>query len=149
MIETFDQAEIDNPWRSDGTRIWSYAHLNLHVPWLYVNYRIGPPEMHASAMYIFFSENQLFDLANKEDVTITSVYVVTPPRINQSKNWKMDLLKSLSTGEAKAAGTSKKIIRYELGDETEYFFPRLKEKKHFNKQRVIYSENSQHYEAAI
>lgn len=138
MIETFDQAEIQNPWCSDGVRIWSYAHLNIHAPWLYVKYEFGPLGKRMSSMYLLFHEEQLFELANQDEITISSVYAVTPSYVNKSKNWKMDLLKSLSTGvTSKSAG--EKIVRYELSDETEYFYPEVKEKKRFNKLREIYS----------
>lgn len=138
MIETFDQAEFHNPWSSDGVRIWSYAHLNIHAPWLYVKYEFGPPDERMNSMYLLFHEEQLFELANQDEITISSVYAVTPSYVNKSKTWKMDLLKSLSTGVT-SNSAEQKIVRYELTDETEYFYPDVKGKKRFNKLREIYS----------
>jgi len=138
MIETFSHSEINFPWRESGVRTWTYAHINLHAPWFYVDYKIGIDERSASAMYLLFDEKQISQLLTESDVEITNLYAVTPGFINKTMQWKMDLLKSVSVGYKKVRGQNQKVVRLELANEIEYFYPELKLKSKFHKERDIY-----------
>ena len=136
MIETFTDAEIKMPWENVGVKTWSHAHLNMHIPWIFVEYHVGNGNDQVSGMYILFNAEQLMQLADDPAMKIVNAYLVTPGYINKSMRWQMDLLKSVSIGYAK--GDAQPINRFELADATEHFYPNMKLKGNFIKEQDVY-----------
>ena len=139
MIETFAHAEIPLPWALEGIKTWSYANLNLYIPWFFVEYNVIEDEQPISGMCLLFQDKQLSDLANQEGVMVDRVYLVSPSYLNKSDSWKMGLLKSVITGFVKTKHGDEKVTRYELADGTEYLTTKLKMNKKLENEEVIYS----------
>ena len=139
MIETFAHAEIPFPWGEDGVKTWSYANLNLYIPWFFVEYSIIEDEQPIGGMCLLFEEKQLSNLANQEGVTVERAYLVSPYHLNKSDSWKMGLLKSVTMGFIKTKHGNEKVTRYELSDGSEYSTSKLKTNKKLENQQVIYS----------
>ena len=136
MIETFTDAEIKMPWENVGVKTWSHAHLNMHIPWIFVEYHVGNGDVQVSGMYILFNAEQLMQLADDPAMKIVNAYLVTPGYINKSMRWQMDLLKSVSIGYEK--GENQQLNRFELEDATEYFYPNVNLKGEFIKEQDVY-----------
>ena len=139
MIETFAHAEIPLPWALEGIKTWSYANLNLYIPWFFVEYNVIEDEQPISGMCLLFQDKQLSDLANQEGVMVDRAYLVSPSYLNKSDSWKMGLLKSVITGFVKTKQGDEKVTRYELSDGTEYLTSELKINKKHENEVVIYS----------
>ena len=122
MIETFTDTEILIPWGDVGVKTWSHAHLNMHIPWIFVEYQVENGDEQVSGMYILFNAEQLLQLAVDPTMKIVNAYLVTPGYINKSMRWQMDLLKSVSIGFEK--GEAQQLNRCELEDAT-VDFPRF------------------------
>ena len=136
MIETFTDAEIKMPWENVGVKTWSHAHLNMHIPWIFVEYHVVNGDDQVSGMYILFNAEQLMQLADDPAMKIVNAYLVTPGYINKSMRWQMDLLKSVSIGYEK--NDAQEITRFELVDAREYFYPNMKLKSNFIKDQDVY-----------
>ena len=136
MIETFTDTEILIPWGNVGVKTWSHAHLNMHIPWIFVEYQVENGDEQVSGMYILFNAEQLLHLAVDPTMKIVNAYLVTPGYINKSMRWQMDLLKSVSIGFEK--GEDQQLNRFELEDATEYFYPNVKLKGNFIKEQDAY-----------
>ncbi len=140
MIETFADAEIQIPWGNEGIKTWSHAHLNMHIPWIFVEYHLGNGDEQVSGMYILFNAEQLMQLADDPAMKIVNAYLVTPGYINKSMRWQMDLLKSVSIGYEK--NDAQEITRFELVDAREYFYPIVELKGKFIKEQDAYIAQS-------
>ena len=136
MIETFTDAEIKIPWGNVGVKTWSHAHLNMHIPWVFVEYHAGHGDEQVSGMHILFNAEQLMQLANDLTIKIVNAYLVTPGYMNKSMRWQMDLLKSVSIGYEK--DDIQQITRFELIDASEHFYPKVKLKRQFIKEQDAY-----------
>jgi hypothetical protein len=136
MIETFTDAEIPIPWGNVGVKTWSHAHLNMHIPWIFVEYHVGKDDEQVSGMYILFNAEQLMQLADDPTMKIVNAYLVTPGYMNKSMRWQMDLLKSVSIGYEK--GENQQLNRFQLEDAAEYFYPNVKIKGSFIKEQDVY-----------
>ena len=139
MIETFAHAEIPLPWGLEGVKTWSYANLNIYIPWFFVEYSIIEDEHPISGMCLLFQNEQLVDLANQAGVKVDKAYLVSPSHLNKSDDWKMHLLKSVVTGFVKTKQGDEKVTRYELADGTDYATKKVKLNKQLENQKVIYS----------
>ena len=136
MIETFADTEIQIPWGNVGVKTWSHAHLNMHIPWIFVEYHLGNGDEQVSGMYILFNAEQLMQLADDPTMKIVNAYLVTPGYINKSMRWQIDLLNSVSIGYQ--TDDAQRISRFELVDATEYFYPNVKLKGKFIKEQDAY-----------
>ena len=136
MIETFTDAEIPPLWENLGIKTWSHAHLNLNIPFMFVQYQSGKGNEQVTGTYMLFNAAQLMQLADDPKMKILNAYLVTPGFMNKSMRLQMGLLKSVSIGYEK--GEDQRITRFELVDATEYFYPNVKLKSNFIKEQDVY-----------
>jgi len=138
MLETYAQAEMLYPSNEDGIRLWSYAHMNIDIPWFFVRYEIEENEVILTSQFLLFDHKQIERLINNQKVTIQTVYLISPNYLNNSPYWSMDIIQSLVTGIEELGDSAQTIIRYELKDSTFYFYPPLSETAQFKKIADIY-----------
>lgn len=118
MFETFNSAEIFRPkaLSPDGERLWSYAQINIHVPWFYVEYSVDHGDCKTRSVLLLGNLEQLLDISNRPDFEITQAHIVTPRHINKTDDWQMDRLKKVLRATRKTGRTETPVIIYVLSD---------------------------------
>jgi len=119
MLKTYQSAEIFNPFADPSEKSWSYAEVELHLPWFYVQYSRSFEGESCSSILIFRQVEQLQELAKNTSVKITEVNVVTPDYINKSDSWQMGCLTRIMKGMGTLAGNDAPIFIYVLTNGTE------------------------------
>jgi len=84
MIETYQQAEIPFIFDADGTRLWSYAHMNLMIPWFFVHYENNVEGQIVRCQIMLFNVDQIKQLVLDPKISIKAIYLVSPGYVNQT-----------------------------------------------------------------
>jgi hypothetical protein len=118
MFETFEHAEIPMPPSlcPNGERLWSYAHLDIHAPWFYVEYAQDLGEVTTSSMYLLGNIDQLCEIAGWAGDVLVEVKVITPKHLNHTKGWQMDTLKQVIKATYLRDDTKTQALIYVLED---------------------------------
>jgi len=140
MLETFAHAEL-RFLSDEGSRVWSYAHMNIDIPWFFVRYEVEEAGVILTSQYLLFDDKQVEQLTKVRSITIHDIYLVSPDYINKSPSWSMDIIKSLVTGYDELGDQTHTVSRYELKDSTFYFYPSISDEAQFKKTADIYIAN--------
>ncbi|MES2580513.1 MAG: hypothetical protein V4552_08200 [Pseudomonadota bacterium] len=138
MIETFQQAEIPFIFDADGAKLWSFAHMNLIIPWFFVHYVINVEGQIVSCQIMLFNIGQIEQLIIDPTISIKAIYLISPGYLNQTNKWSMDLIKSLSTGIDEKSFLEQSVTRYELANYKFYYYPEITSQASFKKIADIY-----------
>ena len=137
MISTPIQAEMPYNLHDDGARVWSYAHMNLITPWLFVEYESEADNLTIKSVIMLFMIGHLEQLLLDSTISINSIYLVSPGYVNHSNKWSMDEIKSLCIGLDENDIHEQRIAKYELKDKT-YYYPEIRNSSSFRKILDIY-----------
>lgn len=127
MFETWGNSEIPLPKElaPNGEKLWSYVHVQLQVPWFYVEVEHRDEDLKWASTYFLSSVAQLQGLVTDSAIVITAVHVVMPKHLNQSDCWQMQRLKRIMRGRRKTPEGTQQISIYVLYDERQVYDPAL------------------------
>lgn len=114
MFQTFDNAKLPIFWKDVGESVWSYAELMVNATWFYADCKVTDGVDTVTSTYLLSMSSQISDLINQPEITIRSVYIVSPPYINGTDSWKMSLLAKISAGKIRYEDCEGEIEIYEL-----------------------------------
>ena len=118
MIETISSAEVARKGVKKGQiQSWSYAFLEECKPWFYVDCWDDSSHPPTKSVMVGTPHN-LKSLAEQNLKNVRGVYVVTPPHINMSNEWKLQPLASILVVPNQVDECQ--IFIYELQDGTRY-----------------------------
>lgn len=121
MFQTSNHARINLPFLDKENSAWAYVELLINSCWLFADCFVIEDKVKVSSTYIFASPKQLRLLQESEDVEIAAIYLISPPQINFSINWKMEVIDRISTGIAFINDCKTYIDIYELSNGNKYF----------------------------
>jgi hypothetical protein len=137
MISTPIQAEMPYNLDDGGERLWSYAHMNLTIPWFFVEYESEAGGQTIKSVIMLFMIGHLEQLSLDSTISINYIYLVSPGYVNHSNKWSMDVIKSISIGLDKNDLNEQRIIKYELKNNT-YYYPEIENPNSYRKILDIY-----------
>jgi hypothetical protein len=114
MFQTFDSAKLPFFWKEEGESVWSYAELLVNAAWFYVDCRLTDGVDTVTSTYLLSKSSQIIELTNKPELTINSVYIVSPPYLNKTSSWQMNTLTKISIGKIKRDEYESDIELYEF-----------------------------------
>jgi hypothetical protein len=121
MLRTFEGARRLTPWEERGSNVYAYAELLVNQAWFYVECDVSDEESSVRSFYFIDSSKQIMDMGSLEDLLIRVVYLVSPPWINGSSSWRMDVVKGISSGEVHLDDFNFKVEIYDLMDGNRYY----------------------------
>lgn len=140
MFQTFNHAKINMPLSNPDESTWAYAELMVNGPWFFADCQITEDEISVRTTYILSNPIQLNELRTNQNVAIKGVYVVSPPYMNSTESWKMDLVTQVSTGVVIEDDYKMNIDIYELQNGKKYYSTDVIGKENIIKDiRVIFS----------
>jgi|APLak6261660231_1056022.scaffolds.fasta_scaffold46617_2 hypothetical protein len=139
MIITYQQAEIPYIFDADGERLWTYAHMNLIIPWFFIHYEKEVDDQIIGCQIMLFKVGQIEQLTLDPTVLVKSIYLVSPGYVNQTNEWSMDIIKSLSIGTDENGTLEQSIARYELANCKFYYYPEISSQTSYKKIADIYN----------
>ena len=106
--------------------------------WFYADCIVTEGEFAATSTYLLSRLSQITDLLNNSEVSIKSLYLVSPPDINGTSSWQMDSIARISLGEIKHNRLGLEI--YELANGRKiYSSDQIKSDDCFDTVKVIYA----------
>lgn len=140
MFQTHESAKLPIFWKDAGESIWSYTELMANTTWFYADCKLTDGVDTVTSTYLLSLSSQINDLINNPDITLKSVYLVSPPYINRTDYWKMTALTKISVGEIRYENYKADIEIYELENgEKLYSISEVKDDEQIENIRVIYS----------
>lgn len=121
MFQTFDHAKITLPLSNRDESAWAYAELMVNAHWFFADCQIMEDDICIRTSYILSNLVQLNELRANQNVAFKGIYVVSPPHMNSTDSWKMDLVVQVSTGVAIEDDYKMKIEIYELHNGGKYY----------------------------
>ncbi|PPC99547.1 MAG: hypothetical protein CTY35_03865 [Methylotenera sp.] len=116
MFQTFDSAKLPIFWKDVGESVWSYAELMVNATWFYADCKVTDGVDTVTSTYLLSASSQIGDLIKHPEISIRSLYIVSPPYINGTDSWKMSPLAKISAGKIRYEGCEGDIEIYELGN---------------------------------
>lgn len=102
MFETHESAKINFPLglEEKDQYAWRYTYARIHVYWFYVEKKLKTQsDEDIDSRIIFLSYLQdLKDLIATNDWILQEVHLVSPPYMNGTSTWKMELIKEILEG---------------------------------------------------
>jgi len=114
MFQTFDRAKLPILWKDVGESVWSYAELMVNSIWFYADCKLTDGVDTVTSTYLLSMSSQISDLINHPEITIRSIYIVSPPYINGTDYWNMSPLSKISAGKIRYEDCEGEIEIYEL-----------------------------------
>lgn len=121
MFQTNNDAHINIPSLSHDEHVWGYVELLIEDLWLFVDCKVYMDNLTIKSSFIFGKPKQLKDLINNPEVEITTIYLVSPPIVNNNLHWKMDPIEKISLGIIDYLGVNTEIEKYELKNGKVYY----------------------------
>jgi hypothetical protein len=116
MFEAVDGSKIIPPKTVaalPSMQVWSYVTRINFNHWFYV-VCASTSEDYAPLIYFMQSVTQLLELNLDNSSIIEEAYIVSPSKINKSKQWKMSSLKRILKGNEPNIKYEKTVYIYEL-----------------------------------
>ncbi len=140
MFQTFDSAKLPIFWKDVGESVWSYAELMVNTTWFYADCKVTDGVDTVKSTYLLSMSSQISDLINQPEITVRSVYIVSPPYINGTDSWKMSLLAKISAGKIRYEDYEGEIEIYELENgEKLYSSSEINSDEQIESVRILYS----------
>lgn len=114
MFQTNENAKLPFFWKDIEESVWSYTELVVGTSWFYADCRLTDGVDTVTSTYLLSMSSQISDLINNPDITIKSIYIVSPPYLNGTDTWKMSTLNKLSVGKVSFEDYENKVEIYEL-----------------------------------
>lgn len=114
MFQTYESAKYPILWKDIDESVYSYAELMVNSSWFYADCKLTDGVDTVTSTYLLSMSSQIKDLINNPDITIRSIYIVSPPYLNGTDSWNMSPLTKLSIGKIKNEDCESNIEIYEL-----------------------------------
>lgn len=124
FTEAHARQPVHSAFLGEGQDAWSYVRLSLQLPWFFATYRIHLDEYegHTFCETTMMSDpTQVAHLLDDEDgrgVEVLEVNLVSPPQLNGTAGWKMELLNEVWQGRDPRTGC--RYLIYHLLDGKRY-----------------------------
>jgi hypothetical protein len=139
MFATVESAEIHFASPSpNGNRFWSYAHIDLHTPWFYVEYLVNDGAVKVSSMLLLSTVDQLINFSSRPDMHLTQVHLISPGYLNNTGSWQMSALKEVIRAIQKVSGIEVPITIYRLDDGRELIYGLISKRNKLRNRRVVF-----------
>lgn len=141
MFATVDSAEIPlaSLFCSNGDHLWSYAHIDLHTPWFYVEYQVSKGEISAKSMLLLSTVNQLIDCASRTDLQLTEVHLISPGYLNNTGSWQMNSLKEVMRASQIVSSIEAPVTIYRLRDGRELVYGKINKRNKLRNLKTVFS----------
>ena len=141
MFQTSDSAKLPLFWKDADESVYSYAELIVNSIWFYADFKLTDGVDTVTSTYLLSKSSQINDLINNPDITIKSIYLVSPPYLNRTVSWNMSPLSKVSVGKISYEDYESNIEIYELkSDEILYSTSDIDSHEQIEDIRVVYSE---------
>lgn len=114
MFQTHESAKLPIFWKDVDDRVYSYAELMVNSSWFYADCKVTDGVHSVTSTYLLSMSSQIKDLINNPDISIRSIYLVSPPYLNQTDSWNMRPLAKVSVGKLIHEDYENNIEIYEL-----------------------------------
>ena len=114
MFQTYESAKYPILWKDVDESVYSYAELMVNSSWFYADCKLTDGVDTVTSTYLLSMSSQIKDLINNPDITIRSIYIVSPPYLNRSDSWNMSPLAKVSVGKITYEDYESNIEIYEL-----------------------------------
>lgn len=114
MFQTHESAKLPIFWKDVDDRVYSYAELMVNSSWFYADCKVTDGVNSVTSTYLLSMSSQIKDLMNNPDISIRSIYLVTPPYLNRTNSWNMSPLVKVSVGKLTNEDYESNIEIYEL-----------------------------------
>lgn len=114
MFQTHESAKLPIFWKDVDDRVYSYAELMVNSSWFYADCKVTDGVNSVTSTYLLSMSSQIKDLINNPDISIRSIYLVSPPYLNRTDSWNMSPLAKVSVGKLTNEDYESNIEIYEL-----------------------------------
>jgi len=114
MFQTYESAKYPFFWKDVDESVYSYAELMVNSSWFYADCKLTDGIDTVTSTYLLSMSSQIKDLINNPDISIRSIYIVSPPYLNGTKSWHMGPLAKVSVGKITHDDYESNIEIYEL-----------------------------------
>ncbi|HEY9210732.1 MAG TPA: hypothetical protein VIO56_04915 [Methylotenera sp.] len=114
MFQTHESAKLPIFWKDLEESFYSYAELMVNSSWFYADCKVSDGVDTVTSTYLLSMSSQIKDLINNPDITIRSIYIVSPPYLNGTESWHMGPLAKVSVGKITYDDHESNIEIYEL-----------------------------------
>ncbi len=140
MFQTFDSAKLPTFWKAEGENAYSYAELMVNTAWFYADCKVTDGMDTAATTYLLSRSSQIEDLITNPAITISSIYLVSPPYLNGTKCWNMSPISKISVGQLAYDDFETNIEIYELTNGSKHYSDTgVEDAGHIKNVKVIYS----------
>lgn len=141
MFQTFENAKLPIPWKDGGESVWSYAELMVNSVWFYADCKLTDGVDTVTSTYLLSRSSQIGDLVINPDITIRSIYLVSPPYINGTESWSMSPLVKVSVGLLTHEEYESKVEIYEFANGNKcYSCSEVKNDERITKIKIVYCQ---------
>lgn len=139
MFQTYESAKLPI-FGTDENGIYSYVELIGNISWFYAICKLRDGSDFVTSIYMLSVSSQIIDLMNIPEISIKSVYLVSPPHQNGTDSWKMSQLYKISEGKVSKEDYESYVEIYELiNGETIYSSSEINSYKEIQDIKVVYS----------
>jgi len=139
MFQTHESAKLPIFWKDVGESLWSYTELMANASWFYADCLLTDGVDTVTSTYLLSMSSQINDLINIPEITIKSVYIVSPPHINGTDSWKMNPVAKICAGKIRYERYKSNIEIYELKNgEKLYSISDFVNEEHIENIKVVY-----------
>jgi hypothetical protein len=121
MFQTLDSAKLPIFWKADDENVYSYAELMVNAAWFYADCKITDGNESVTTAYLLSKSSQIEDLMHHPAITIRTIYLVSPPHVNETDAWKMSPLVKVSVGQLAYEDFETNVEIYELENGSKYY----------------------------
>lgn len=114
MFQTYESAKYPIFWKDVDESVYSYAELMVNSSWFYADCKLTDGVDTVTSTYLLSMSSQIKDLINNPDISIRSIYLVSPPYLNRTDSWNMSPLTKVSVGKVTNEDYESNIEIYEL-----------------------------------
>lgn len=140
MFQTHESAKLPIFWKDVDDRVYSYAELMVNSSWFYADCKVTDGVNSVTSTYLLSMSSQIKDLINNPDITIRSIYIVSPPYLNGTESWSMSPLAKVSVGKITYDDYESNIEIYELeSGEILYSSSDIESHEQIEDIKVVYS----------
>lgn len=140
MFQTYESAKLPIFWKDIDESVWSYTELMVNTSWFYADCKLTDGVDTVTSTYLLSMSSQISDLIKNPEITIKSIYIVSPPYINGTDSWKMSPLAKISVGKMSDEDYEINIEIYELkSGEKLYSSSEVNSDEQIEDVKVVYS----------
>lgn len=114
MFQTYESAKYPIFWKDVDESVYSYAELMVNSSWFYADCKLTDGVDTVTSTYLLSMSSQIKDLINNPAISISSIYLVSPPYLNRTDSWIMSPLTKVSVGKVSYEDYENNIEIYEL-----------------------------------